>query len=149
MDGNVFLNDLLSFLDEALLECLDLEEELKGVGVSALKLPPSVVVERVLQLFRQSLDLEALLLQSVSQAKDFLLVLGNLAGLRLLDLELAFVLADLVAEEFNVLEALVVLHLTLGESDLQDLDLLVEESKLIISTDQLCAEDITLSHERS
>jgi len=129
------------------LESLDLEQELEGVGVSALKLSPSMVIKRVLKLLGEGLDLEALLLESVSETKDFLLVLGNLRGLCLLDLELALVLADLVTEQLDVFETLVVLHFTLTKSDLQDLDLLVEESKLIVSTDKLRSEDISLSHQ--
>ena len=52
LDGHVLLDDLLSLLDETFLERLDLEKKLEGVRVSALELSPSVVVERVLQLFR-------------------------------------------------------------------------------------------------
>ena len=52
LDGHVLLDDLLSLLDETFLERLDLEKKLEGVRVSALKLSPSMVVERVLQLFR-------------------------------------------------------------------------------------------------
>lgn len=44
LDGDVFLYDLLSFLDQALLERLNLQQKLKGVGIGALQLPPSVVV---------------------------------------------------------------------------------------------------------
>lgn len=51
LDGHVLLDDLFSLLDQTLLESLDLEQELEGVGIRALKLPPSVVVEWVLQLF--------------------------------------------------------------------------------------------------
>ena len=105
---------------------MDFEQELESVWVGTLQLPPSVVVERVLQFFREGLHLEAFLLQSVSKTKHFFLVLGYLRGLCLFDLELALVLADLVAEQLDVLEALVVLHLTLTKGDLKDLDLLVE-----------------------
>jgi len=62
-DHDVLLNDLLSLLNETLLKSLDLLEQLPSVGVSALKLSPSVVVEGVLELFRKSLDLEALVKQ--------------------------------------------------------------------------------------
>jgi len=148
LDGHVFLDNLLRFLDQTLLECLNLEQELKGVGVSALKLSPSMVVERVLKLFGEGLDLEALLLESVTETEDFFLVLGDLGGLCLLNLELTLVLADLVTKQLDVFKTLVVLHLTLAECDLQDLDLLVEESQLIVSTDKLRAENVSLSHQR-
>ena len=37
-----------------------------------------------------------------------------------------------------------ILHLTLSKSRLKDLDLFVKESKLIVSTDKLGSEDVTL-----
>jgi len=52
LDGHIFLDNLLCLLDQTLLESLDLEQELEGVGIRTLKLSPSVVVEWVLQLFR-------------------------------------------------------------------------------------------------
>ena len=124
LDGHVFLDNLLRFLDQTLLECLNLEQELKGVGVSALKLSPSMVVERVLKLFGEGLDLEALLLESVTETEDFFLVLGDLGGLCLLNLELTLVLADLVTKQLDVFKTLVELNLTLAECYLQDLNLL-------------------------
>jgi len=147
LDGDILLDDLLSFLDEALLECLDLQEEFEGIWVSALKLSPSVVVERVLKFLRESLDLKSLFLESISETEHFLLVLGDLRGLCFLNLELTLVLTDLVTEKFDIFESLVVLDLTLSESDLKNLDLLIEESKLIVSTDELSTEDISLGHE--
>jgi len=78
LNGHVLLDHLLSFLDKTLLESLDLQQELEGVWVSSLKLSPSVVVKRVLELLREGLDLKALLLKGVTETKDFLFVLGDL-----------------------------------------------------------------------
>ena len=147
LDSNVLFDDLLGFLDESLLESLDLQEELEGVWVSTLQLSPSVVVEGVLQLFGQGLDLQAFLLEGVSETEYLFLVLGNLRSLCLLDLELALELTDLVLEQLDVFEALIVLDLTLAERDLEDLDLLVEEGQFIVPSDQLGSEDVSLGHE--
>jgi len=57
LDGHVLLDDFLGFLDESLLQGLNLEEQLEGVGVSALELSPSVVVKRIFKLFREGLHL--------------------------------------------------------------------------------------------
>ena len=50
LDHHVFLNDLFGLLDQSLLEGLDLLEEFPGVGVGALELAPSVIVQRVFEL---------------------------------------------------------------------------------------------------
>ena len=147
LDGHILLDYLLSLLDEALLEGLDLQKKLKVVRVRALELAPSVVVQRVLKFLRQGLYLKPLLLEGVSEAEDLLLVLGDLRGLSLLNLELALVLANLVAKQLDVLEALVVLNLTLAERDLEDLNLLVEEGQLVISANELRTKNISFSHE--
>jgi len=49
LDHHILLNDLFSLLDESLLKGLDLLEELPGVGVGALELAPSVIVQRVFE----------------------------------------------------------------------------------------------------
>jgi len=59
LNNHVLLDDLLGLLDEALLECLDLLEHFPSVWVSALQLAPAVVVERIFEFLRQSLDGEA------------------------------------------------------------------------------------------
>ena len=81
LDGHVLLNDLLSFLDESLLEGLNLEEELEGIGVSALELSPSVVVKRVFKLFREGLHLKSFFLKGITEAEYFFLVLRDLRSL--------------------------------------------------------------------
>lgn len=78
LNGHVLLDYLLSFLDQALLESLNLEQELESVGVSSLQLPPSVVVQWVLKLLRKSFHLKALFLEGVTEAENLFLVLGDL-----------------------------------------------------------------------
>lgn len=60
LDDDIFLNHLLSLLDEALLESLDLLEHFPSVRVGAFELPPPMVVQWVLELLREGLDLEPL-----------------------------------------------------------------------------------------
>jgi hypothetical protein len=60
LDDNILLNNLLGLLNETLLEGLDLLEHFPGVWVSALKLSPTMVVERVLEFLRQCLNLKSL-----------------------------------------------------------------------------------------
>ena len=50
LDHHIFLHDFFSLFDEAFLQGLDLLEELPGVGVGALELAPSVIVQRVFEL---------------------------------------------------------------------------------------------------
>lgn len=53
-------------------------------------------------------------------------------------------ITNLELEKTDVLEALLVLQLTLSEGILQDLDLLIEQGKLIVTSDELGTENITL-----
>jgi hypothetical protein len=78
------------------------------------------------------------------KGEGFLLELIDLRGLGLDDLQFAGQVADLELKESDVLESLLILNLALGKSRLQDLDLLVEQSKLIISSDELSSENISL-----
>lgn len=87
--------------------------------------------------------MESLFLELVSQSANLSLVLDNLSGLALLNLEFALELTDLVLEKLDVLETLSILNLSLSKSDLEDLDLLVEESQLVISSDELGSKDIS------
>jgi len=55
LDDYVFFNDFFGFLDQALLQGLNLLEHFPGIWVSAFKFAPSVVVKWVLKFFRQGL----------------------------------------------------------------------------------------------
>ena len=78
------------------------------------------------------------------KGEGFLLELIDLRGLGLDNLQFAGQVADLELKESDVLESLLILNFALGKSRLQDLDLLVEQSKLIISSDELSSENISL-----
>ena len=78
------------------------------------------------------------------KGEGFLLQLVDLRGLGLDNLQFAGQIADLELKESDVLKSLLILNLALGKSRLQDLDLLVEQSKLIISSDELSSENISL-----
>ena len=144
LDDDVLLNDLLGLLDEALLQGLDLLQHLPGVGVRALELPPSVVVQWVLQLFREGLDLEALSEELLLQVVNLLPEVADLRGLRLHDPQLGLQVGDFELQQPDVFKPLLVLHLTLCQSALEDLDLLVEECELVVPPDELRAEDVPL-----
>jgi len=103
-----------------------------------------VIVERVLKFLTECLDLKSLSEQLLLQIVYLLSKVSNLCGLRLDNTQLALEVGDLELEEADVLETLLILHLTLGESRLQDLDLFVEKRQLVVATNQLGAQDVTL-----
>ena len=103
-----------------------------------------MIVERVLKFLTECLDLKSLSEQLLLQIVYLLSEVSDLCGLRLDNTQLALEVGDLELEEADVLETLLILHLTLGESRLQDLDLFVEKSQFVVATDQLGAQDVTL-----
>ena len=103
-----------------------------------------MIVERVLKFLTECLDLKSLSEQLLLQIVYLLSEVSNLCGLRLDNTQLALEVGDLELEEADVLETLLILHLTLGESRLQDLDLFVEKRQFVVATDQLGAQDVTL-----
>lgn len=64
--------------------------------------------------------------------------------MRLDDSQLRFVVTNLELEKSNILKSFLVLNLTSGKSVLEDLDLLVKKSQLIISSDELSTKNISL-----
>ena len=88
--------------------------------------------------------MKTLVKELLVKGEGFLLELIDLRGLGLDDLQFACQVADLELKESDVLESLLILNLALGKSRLQDLDLLVKQSKLIISSNELCSENISL-----
>lgn len=143
LDLDILLDDFFSLLDESLLESLDLLEEFPSLGVGTLELSPSVVVERVLKFLRECLYLEFLSHKLSLKGKRLLAEILNLSSLTLDKAELALKISDAELKELDVLKTLLVLELSLGEGRLENLDLLVEESQLVIPTNQLCSKDVT------
>lgn len=78
------------------------------------------------------------------QINDLLAKFVNLLGLRLNNTELALQISNRVVENLDVLKTLLVLVLTLAQSGLQDLDLLVKKRQFIITSDELGTENISL-----
>lgn len=144
MNNDILLDNLLSLLDKTLLKSLNLLEHLPSIRVSALKLPPSVVVEWVLQFLRQGLNRKTFSQELLVQINDLLAKFVNLLGLRLNNTELTLQISNRVVENLDVLKTLLVLVLTLAQSGLQDLDLLVKKRQFIITSDELGTENISL-----
>jgi hypothetical protein len=57
--------------------------------------------------------------------------------------QLTLEISDLELQKSDILKSLLVLDFTLGESGLQDLDLLVKKGELIVSSDQLGSQNIS------
>lgn len=60
------------------------------------------------------------------------------------NLKFAGQVTDLELKESDVLESFLVLDFALGESRLQNLDLLVQQGKFIVSSDELCSKNVPL-----
>ena len=144
LDNYILFDDFLGLLDQSLLKGHDLLEHFVGVRISTFELSPSVAVERILKLLGKCLDLESLGEQLLLQVVDLLSQVWDLGGLRFDDSQLGFVVTDLELEKSDVLESLLILDLTSGESGLKNLDLFVKKGELIVSSDELGTEDISL-----
>lgn len=60
------------------------------------------------------------------------------------DSKLTLVISNLELKKSDILKSLLILNLTSGKSALKNLDLLIEQSKLIISSDKLSSKNISL-----
>ena len=143
LDDNVLFNDLLSLLDQSLLESLDLLEHLPSIRISTLKLSPSMAVQWVLKLLRESFDLESFSQKLLLEVVDLLSQIWDLRSLRLDDSQFTLVITNLELQKSNILESLLILNFTSCESALEDLDLFIEKSELIISSDKLGSKNIS------
>ena len=76
--------------------------------------------------------------------EGLLLELVNLRSLRLNDLQFTGQVSDLEFQQPDILQPLTVLDLSFAQSALQDFDLLIEQCQLIISTNQLRSQNVTL-----
>ena len=103
LDNNILLNNLFSLFDESLLQSLDLLKHFPSIWISSLELSPSVAVERVLEFFRKSFNLESLGQKLLLEIVDLLSQIRNLGSLGLNDPKLALVVTDLELEESDIL----------------------------------------------
>lgn len=147
LDQHIFLRDLLGLCDEALLETLDLLDELVGLNARGLKLAPSVHVQRLLELVLQILSLLLLLKQFLFKQVDLTFQVRDALGLFLGVDKLALVLLDLILLLPDVHDLLLIVDLALLQRRLLDLDLLVQKVKLLVTLDELSGEDISLVHD--
>ena len=127
LDQHIFLRDLLGLCDEALLETLDLLDELVGLNARGLKLAPSVHVQRLLELVLQILSLLLLLKQLLLKQVDLTFQVRDALSLFLGVNKLALVLLDLILLLPDVHDLLLIVDLALLQRRLLDLDLLVQE----------------------
>lgn len=68
-------------------------------------------------------------------------------GLGLHNSKLTLEVRNGVVENLNILKPLLILILTLAQSGLQDLNLLVEKGKLVVAANQLSTQDVTLVND--
>lgn len=150
----LFLGDLVVFLDESFLQGLALVEQFEGFGVGGLELAPAVNVDGVLDLLGEALDLQLLLEQFriepvlvVEQVGD--LVRSDLtSGSYLVVLDFAHDLRNFVLLALDFVQAVLVLGLALAEVALVDLDLFVQNLRLLVAADQLRAQDVSFGHHQ-
>ena len=126
------------------MQILNLLDFLVSVRVRALELSPSVHVERLLELIVKELALLLLLEILLLQKEDLFLQVLDAGRLTGRNGQFLLSLSNLTLQALDVLDAVLVVDLTLLESRLLDLDLLVKQLQLFVSLDELCAEDVTL-----
>lgn len=103
-----------------------------------------MVVERVLKLLRQGLHLQSLVQELLLEIIDLLSEISDLTGTLLGDSQLRSQISDSELEDSDIFNPLLVLLLSLGEGRLENLDLLVEKSQFIVSSDELGSEGVSL-----
>jgi len=106
-----------------------------------------VHVQWLLKFVREELSLLLLLQELLLKKVYFSLQIWDALGLGLSVNQLSLKGGDLVDELLDLLLLLVIVDVTLVESGLLDLDLLVEVMELLISLDELGGEDISLIHD--
>ena len=126
------------------MQILNLLDLLVRVRVRALELSPSVHVERLLELIVKELALLLLLEIFLLQKEDLFLQVLDAGRLTGRNGQFLLSLSNLTLQALDVLDAVLVVDLTLLEGRLLDLDLLVKQLQLFVSLDELCAEDVTL-----
>ena len=101
-------------------------------------------VERLLELIVKELALLLLLEVLLLQKEDLFLQVLDAGRLTGRNGQFLLSLSNLTLQALDVLDAVLVVDLTLLEGRLLDLDLLVKQLQLFVSLDELCAEDVTL-----
>ena len=144
LNEHVLLGDLLGLRDQPLLQRLDLLNQLVSLRVRALQLPPTMHVQRLLQLVREELCFLLLLEEFFLKEQYFPAEIGYASGLILRDNEESLELGDLILDLDDLMDLLLIVDLTLVEGRLLNLDLLIQNLELIISLYQLSAQYVSL-----
>ena len=103
-----------------------------------------MAIQWVLKLLGKGLDLKSLSEKLLLKVVDLLSQVWDLRSLGFNDSKLTLVISNLELKKSDILKSLLILNLTSGESTLKNLDLLIEQSKLIISSDKLSSKNISL-----
>eukprot|EP00047_Mylnosiga_fluctuans_P004629 m.235648 g.235648 ORF g.235648 m.235648 type:complete len:879 (-) comp12857_c0_seq1:210-2846(-) len=146
LDEQLALGDLLGLLHEAALQRVDLLDHLERGGLAALQLAPPVDVHRGLQLVLKSAAAQALTQKIALGAEEVLpdgLGLANRLGQRGL---LAAKHLEIGPHGLDLLDAVLVLRLALGQRALVHTELLVDGCKVLVAADELCAQQIALGN---
>ena len=144
LDEYILLADLFSLGNQALLQRLNLLNEFVGLGVRALKLPPTMHIQGLLKLISEELSLLLLLKQLFLELEDLSAEVRDARCLVLSDNQLPLDVGDLLLGADDLSDLLLVVDFPLVQSGLLDLDLLIENLKLLVTLDQLSTQDVTL-----
>ena len=123
---------------------MNLLNEFVGLGVRALKLPPTMHIQGLLKLISEELSLLLLLEQLFLELEDLSTKVRDARCLVLSDNQLPLDVGDLLLGADDLSDLLLVVDLPLVQSGLLDLDLLIENLKLLVTLDQLSTQDVTL-----
>jgi hypothetical protein len=126
---------------------LNLLNEFVGLGVRALKLPPTMHIQGLLKLISEELSLLLLLKQLFLELEDLSAEVRDARCLVLSDNQLPLDVGDLLLGADDLSDLLLVVDFPLVQSGLLDLDLLIENLKLLVTLDQLSTQDITLIND--
>ena len=148
MDQYLFFDHLLSFENESFLKCFYLLLHFIHVWVGTLKVSATMDVERILKFFRKSLDFELLFNQFGLKVKNFIFVGWNTVAFFHEDFQLPFEVLFFIFQQFKVRQSLSEGSLSFGESGLLDLDLFIQQSRLIVSSDKLSTKDVSFGNDQ-
>ena len=112
LDEHVLFGDFFSLGNQALLQTLDLLDQLIGLDIGRLQLSPSVDVEGLLELVGKELGLLLLLKQLLLKEVDLTLEIGDTLGFFLGVDQLSLAVLDDATQVPDVLHLLLVVNLS-------------------------------------
>ena len=148
MDQYFFFDYLLSFKNESFLKCFYLLLHFIHVWVSSFKVSATMDIERIFKFFRESLDFEFLFNQFGLEFKDLIFVSWDAVAFFHKDLQFPFEVLLFVFEQFKIRQSLSEGSLSFGQSGLLDLNLFIQQSRLIVSSYQLSTEDVSFCNNQ-